>query len=209
VFSNNYSTTNCILVAVALLFVMLGPAIGKEEFLSRIPNSNSFSCFTCHTTNIPTRNDFGAEFGSRGKVWSATLAGEDSDMDGRTNGAELLDPNGIWTPGQPDPGNPLDVTNPGAANSFPTPTNSPTPSPSETLPAPTPTMTHTPTPSSTPTATTTSTFSPTPTPTESATNTQKQEPSPTGTGTPTPSSTPTQTPTTTEPPLGITDWQDY
>lgn len=191
------------------LIVTSGTANGKEQFLSSIPNGDSFSCFTCHTTSIPARNEFGTDYKNRGKVWSVALAGDDSDRDGRTNGEELLDPNGTWKPGQPDPGNPLDVTNPGAADDFPTPTSSPTPSPTEFLTAPTSTMTPTPTPSSTTTATGTSTFSPTPTHTESATNTQTKPPSPTMTGTPTPTTTTTQTPTATEPPLGIMDWQDY
>ena len=178
---DNHSLSKRILVASTFLIVTSGTAFGKEQFLSNIPNANSFSCFTCHTTSIPARNGFGTDFKDRGKAWSAALAGEDSDRDGRTNGEELLDPNGTWAPGQPDPGNPLDVTNPGAADTFPTPTSSPTPSPTVTLPAPTSTMTPTPTPSPTTTAT----------------------------GTPTPSTTPTQTPTATEPPLGIMDWQDY
>jgi hypothetical protein len=54
--------------------------------------------------------------GSTGNViWNSTLAAIDSDKDGRTNGAELLDPNGTWTIGAADPGNPALVTNPGVA----------------------------------------------------------------------------------------------
>ncbi len=154
----NQAIQKFLLITGVILFVSSHPSSGKTEYLPRIPNSGSFTCFTCHTASIPARNDFGTDFRNGGRVWSATLAGKDSDQDGHTNGVELLDPNGVWTQGQSDPGNPLDVTNPGVADNFPTPTSSPTPSPTETPIAPTPTMTPTPSLTAVPTQT--------PTPTE-------------------------------------------
>ena len=54
--------------------------------------------------------------GSAGNViWGAPLAGLNADGDGATNGAELQDPTGAWSIGQPQPGNPALVTNPGIA----------------------------------------------------------------------------------------------
>lgn len=112
----------CICVLALCLICATRPAQGKTEYLPRVPNSSSFSCFTCHTSSIPARNKFGADFASRGKSWSSTLARLDSDQDGKTNGQELLDPNGSWAEGQPNPGNSGDVTNPGVADAFPTAT---------------------------------------------------------------------------------------
>ena len=40
----------------------------------------------------------------------------DSDGDGRTNGEELLDPDGNWSQGQANPGNTEDVTHPGVSD---------------------------------------------------------------------------------------------
>ena len=41
------------------------------------------------------------------------MAKLDSDGDGKTNGQELGDPNGVWRSGQPNPGVLSSVTNPG------------------------------------------------------------------------------------------------
>ena len=49
--------------------------------------------------------------------WDAALAALDSDGDGATNGVELLDPNGTWTPGNTDPGDAALVTHPGDSTS--------------------------------------------------------------------------------------------
>ncbi len=46
-------------------------------------------------------------------IWGPLLAQKDSDKDGRTNGEELMDPLGTWKPGDPNPGNPDQVTSPG------------------------------------------------------------------------------------------------
>ncbi len=175
-------------------------AFGKPEFLSRIPNSNTFSCFTCHTTSIPARNPFGSDFDKRGKAWSSTLAGEDSDTDGHTNGEELLDPNGTWREGQPNPGNSANVTNPGVGDVFPTATS--TTAPTHTNSPVTPTLTPTPTFTSTTTSSPTYTLSPQ-LPTSTVTSTAPPTNTPTTTSTPTNTSlegTPTKTPSITTQP---------
>mmetsp|Transcript_38274 Transcript_38274/g.89890 ORF Transcript_38274/g.89890 Transcript_38274/m.89890 type:complete len:537 (-) Transcript_38274:109-1719(-) len=43
------------------------------------------------------RNAFGAAFAAEGRSWTTTLCQADSDSDGETNGAELGDPNCVWT----------------------------------------------------------------------------------------------------------------
>jgi hypothetical protein len=50
--------------------------------------------------------------------WSYIYA-LDSDGDGYSNGQELLDPDGVWTPQSPDPSDPELVTNPGDIDDFP------------------------------------------------------------------------------------------
>ena len=58
--------------------------------------------------------------GSGNVVWGAALAVIDSDGDGFSNGEELQDPDGAWQNGQPAPGDPSLVTNPGSPDDFPT-----------------------------------------------------------------------------------------
>ena len=143
--------------AILLCAVYAAPANAVSKFVQRLPNGGAFSCSTCHTS-VPKTNQFGKDFKSNGKNWSAILAALDSDGDGFTNGAELLDPNAFWTQGDPDPGNSAHVTNPGDPSSVPappeptvTPTATPTPTvevpptatptiPVETPPTATPTL---------------------------------------------------------------------
>jgi hypothetical protein len=83
-----------------------------------------YGCLNCHDSPAggTPRNAFGVTieenagiyldfFGN--VVWQASLASIDSDGDGVSNGAELQDPTGAWRIGQPQPGNPALVTNPG------------------------------------------------------------------------------------------------
>lgn len=94
----------------------------------RNPTPGFDPCLVCHTLyGGSPRNAFGRDiedhylnfFGE--VVWGPELAGLDSDGDGRSNGTELNDPNGLWREGQPQPGSPATVTNPGVAEAPPTP----------------------------------------------------------------------------------------
>jgi hypothetical protein len=117
----------CLLIMPALFLFFLGvnQAWGYSSYVSNIPNGSAFSCTNCHTTSSggPT-NWFGEDFASHSHVWGASLAAIDSDGDTFTNGTELQDPNGTWVKGQPAPGNPALVTNPGDSASRPATTYS-------------------------------------------------------------------------------------
>lgn len=97
--------------------------------VAQIPNGSKFSCNTCHTNGGGTpRNDFGVlvknsflveENGQFNVAWGPSLATQDADGDGFTNGQELQDPNGEWKIGDPAPGDFSLVTKPGDASDFP------------------------------------------------------------------------------------------
>jgi len=115
----------CLLIMPALFLFFLGvnQAWGYSSYVSNIPNGSVFSCSNCHDNlQTYTRNQFGNDFASHGHAWGASLAAIDSDGDTFTNGTELQDLNGTWVEGQPDPGNPALVTNPGDAASKPSTT---------------------------------------------------------------------------------------
>ena len=86
----------------------------EQEFVGLIPNGGVNSCNTCHSSNFPQRNAFGNAFDANNFTWNATLAAMDSDNDDFTNGQELADPDGDFTP-IPD----AQVTLPGDAGSVP------------------------------------------------------------------------------------------
>lgn len=95
--------------------------------VSQIPNGNRFSCANCHVSPFGggPRNAFGQLVEQKyldqsGNVtWNSSIANEDADGDGFSNGQELQDPNGTWRIGQADPGIAANVTNPGDRNSKP------------------------------------------------------------------------------------------
>ena len=100
-------------------------AISKSFRVFQIPNGNINSCLNCHKSmlgGLPL-----SSFGSQ--VLSVGLNGEnvdwqalynlDADGDGFTNGQELLDPNGEWSEGMPNPGKSSDVKKPYDINSKP------------------------------------------------------------------------------------------
>jgi hypothetical protein len=114
-----------IIFVVAISSVLLS----RQHRSSQIPNGSKFDCNNCHTSGggsslnsfgLDVLNSYLSSKNSAGNVvWNEGLAALDSDKDGFTNGQELLDPAGAWRPGNPDPGNPNDVGNPGSANSTP------------------------------------------------------------------------------------------
>ncbi len=113
-----------------LIFLIssVGVLIGRSFRVNQIPNGSENSCANCHVNPAGggTRNPFGLTVqggfldGSGNVQWGPALASIDSDGDGFSNGEELQDPNGSWQIGQPAPGDPNLVTNPGIASDFPT-----------------------------------------------------------------------------------------
>jgi len=116
--------TLLVFLSMAMTFV-----ISRSFRPGEIPNGSINNCANCH--NNPggggARNSFGQEVeanfltapGASGHVqWGPALAALDSDGDGVSNGEELQDPNGTWTSGNPAPGDPAMVTNPGDPDSF-------------------------------------------------------------------------------------------
>ncbi len=125
-----------------LFLVLTPPALARFCRVELVPNGtgfNSFSCNTCHTDGGGSPlNLFGLEVKTRVRVdncedrfWEEALAILDSDADGFSNGVELLDPQGVWRPGEAQPGNPAFLSNPGDPDSTPPP-QSPTPTPTPT-----------------------------------------------------------------------------
>jgi hypothetical protein len=103
-----------LLSALVAVLALVGVGLARPGNVDKIPNGEVYSCDTCHTDGGGSpRNSFGLDFQANGGVWNSALAVEDSDGGGATNGLELLDPEGEWSQGDPDPGDPDDVTNPG------------------------------------------------------------------------------------------------
>jgi hypothetical protein len=98
----------------------------RPQRVMQVPNTMN-QCSTCHVSNQGgSLNPFGEDVdqtmsqpGPGGVANWQELFSIDSDNDGFTNGQELQDPNGEWTQGSPNPGDPNLVTAPGDANSFP------------------------------------------------------------------------------------------
>ncbi len=116
------------IATISILVLGITGLTGRSFRVNEIPNGNVNDCATCHTTGSGgPRNDFGVDVysnyldpqNSSGHVqWGPELAAMDSDGDGVSNGEELQDPNGLWTSGQPNPGNPDLVTSPGDPSDF-------------------------------------------------------------------------------------------
>jgi hypothetical protein len=116
-----------------LLFVLIGAAylfsVSTASALppapGRIPNGTVYYCGTCHQSGhsgssvpmIPAHSDaMRNDYFAANKTWTTTLANQDSDGDGFTNGEELQDPFGTWAIGQADPGDVAFVSNPSDNN---------------------------------------------------------------------------------------------
>jgi hypothetical protein len=110
-----------LLLLVSVLFA--SPARARPDRPNQIPNGTLQRCSNCHLSQAGggLRTPFGYDIEHSfllpdGTVdWGPALAALDSDQDGRSNGQELQDPTGSWRRGQPQPGDPGAVTNPGAA----------------------------------------------------------------------------------------------
>ena len=109
------------LTALALPFEVEGR--GRRP--GQIPNGSENGCLNCHmsASGGDARNPFGltveSDFiGVSSEVlWGPELAAIDSDGDGFTNGEELGDPEGTWTPDDPAPE--VEVFLPGDPDSHP------------------------------------------------------------------------------------------
>jgi len=114
-----------VVVMLTAMIAFSQPAMALPGRVDLIPNGERFSCLTCHLVPGGPRNPFGksaesvVKKGSLEPFWDKGLASEDPDKDGPTNGEELQDPTGSWTPGRPDPGEPSKVTNPGVRDGEP------------------------------------------------------------------------------------------
>ncbi|CAG5132243.1 unnamed protein product, partial [Candidula unifasciata] len=86
------------LYAVLLLAISLLQLVASfKSFQIRIPNGDSVpgvGHFLVEGTGA--RNQFGLDFAGAGLKWTEALCRSDSDGDGRTNGAELGDPDCVW-----------------------------------------------------------------------------------------------------------------
>jgi hypothetical protein len=105
-----------------LLLIGLLPttALARPHRVAQVPNGSVNSCLTCHKFAAGgIRNAFGHTIETNfltppgDVIWNSSLAAIDSDGDQRSNGTELLDPNGTWSIGAANPGIPALVTNPG------------------------------------------------------------------------------------------------
>jgi hypothetical protein len=110
-------------LTAAWIVLLAGNAQAYFNRPGLIPNGSVFNCQTCHISASGGRNwnSFGLAVQALGvgqfeSFWDPSLAGLDSDGDGFSNGEELGDPDGdfanVRTTG---------ITNPGDANSKPTP----------------------------------------------------------------------------------------
>src|SRR5690242_17205318 len=102
-------TANLILIicgAALMLGVQVASAL--SSYVSQVPNGSVNSCSTCHgASGPPALNPFGNAFLNNNANWDKTLASQDSDGDGYSNGTELGDPQGVWTPGSANPAGPV------------------------------------------------------------------------------------------------------
>jgi hypothetical protein len=116
------------------LFIAPGIAPAFPSFLGELPNAPD-GCGTCHLrpTGGGPRNPFGIDADVtrvRGAIDWATLSQLDSDEDGRSNGFELGDPDGVWQRGDEAPAG--EITSPGVPDAFDEPGTEPPPVDEET-----------------------------------------------------------------------------
>jgi len=114
-------------ISIILFLSSITYMIGRSFRVSQMPYGSKYSCDACHKNGGGSaRNPFGLDVESlvtpngHETFWGPELAALDSDGDGFTNGEELQDPNGLWTEGSANPGDPTLVTHPGSPDDFPT-----------------------------------------------------------------------------------------
>jgi hypothetical protein len=105
----------------ALTVFAVADLMARPARVNQIPNGQKYSCQGCHFNpgGGGARNPFGETVNDNlenGQVRWDLIFNIDSDGDGRTNGEELLDPDGNWSQGQANPGNLEDVTHPGVSD---------------------------------------------------------------------------------------------
>lgn len=105
------------LAAATLLALTAGPATANEQLQTEVPNGARLGCIGCHPFGSAL-NAFSIQMKENGNDWSA-LCPLDADDDGYSNGAELGDPDCVWTVGAA-PASP-DVTYPADPASYPQP----------------------------------------------------------------------------------------
>ena len=117
---------------VALAVLAAAAADARPHRPGQVPHGQTLGCGLCHNSQFggDARNLFGqmveqgflTSIGPDGDVeWGPELAALDADGDGATNGEELQDPQGTWSPGDPAPGDASAVTRPGDPDSTPPP----------------------------------------------------------------------------------------
>ncbi len=114
---------------VVLVFGAVSDSHARPWRPGMLPNGSVNSCSNCHFNRFGggPRNPFGEAVralvtpGGMQVFWGPALAALDSDGDGVSNGEELGDPEGQWVEGNPAPGDPARVTNPGDPDDRPEP----------------------------------------------------------------------------------------
>src|SRR6056300_1529147 len=106
---------------VSLTMFSVTELISRPARVTQIPNGQIYACQGCRVSagGGGARNPFGETVNDNlqnGSVRWDLIFNIDSDGDGKTNGQELLDPDGTWTQGQSNPGNLEDVTHPGVSD---------------------------------------------------------------------------------------------
>jgi Secretion system C-terminal sorting domain len=115
------------LLLIIIILIPLNELYSRAWRPSQIPNGGVFLCSNCHKNSGGggELNEFGQQvydFGltsPEGDVVWSKIFNLDADGDGFTNGEELLDPDGLWTTGDDDPGDVSLVKKPWDKEDFP------------------------------------------------------------------------------------------
>jgi hypothetical protein len=112
-------TTLTVVIAVLALVAAVN---ANPTHMAQLPASATWGCANCHVNGTSTQapsvalNGFGLAFKNNGMAWNGTLAYQDSDSDGCTNGVELGDADGN---GVPDAHQTQQTSNPGSGDCQP------------------------------------------------------------------------------------------